>query len=44
MRRNKFYQYQSVHQYAKANTKHMKDDDRTNESSHIQYLNVNNLY
>ena len=32
----------SIHKYAKANNKYMKDKNK--ESSHIQYLDANNLY
>ena len=34
----------SIHRYAKANNKHMKDYDKSKESSYIQYLHANNLY
>ena len=34
----------AVHRYAKANNRHMKDYDESKESSHIQYLDANNLY
>ena len=34
----------AVHRYAKANNIYMKDYDSSKESSHIQYLDANNLY
>ena len=34
----------AIHQYTKANKKYMKDYDNIKESSHLKYLDVNNLY
>ena len=34
----------SIHRYAKANNKYMKDYNKSIESSYIQYLDANNLY
>ena len=35
---------QATHRYAKANNKYMKNYDKTNELSYIEYLDANNLY
>ena len=35
--------YHSIYQYAKANNKYLKDDDKNKELSYIQYWYVNKL-
>ena len=34
----------AIHQYAKPNNKYVKDYDKSKKSSHLKYLDVNNLY
>ena len=34
----------AIHRYAKANNRYIKNYDKNNESSYIQYLDASNLY
>ena len=36
--------YQSIYRYAKANNKHIQDNDKNKESSYLQYWSVDKLY
>ena len=38
------YIYHSIHKYAKANNKYIKNYDKDKESSYFKYLDANNLY
>ena len=35
---------QAVHRYARANNKHMKNHDKSKQSSYIQYYDLNSLH
>ena len=35
---------QAIHRYARAKNKYMKNYDKNNEPSYIEYLDANNLY
>ena len=36
--------FQAIRRYAKANNKYMKNYDKNNESSYIEYLDANKLF
>ena len=34
----------AIHRHAKANNKYMKDYDKNEESSHLEYWDINKIY